>query len=150
MNAATATPTASMRGVAAGSRVLTGLLIPADPARPARVVAVDDASTAISDLLGEVLLDDAVTWRTPGGAWVSVYLGEDGAAAADNPRLSVVATRLGTTSRAFHVRARGDALILGTSPTGVDVDLPRSALTEAGRCGVPIEAAQTQTGRARG
>jgi hypothetical protein len=122
--------------------VLSGLLVPADPAGVVRVVAVTDASAAISDLLGSVLLDDVVTWATPGGVWVSVYLGKDRATAPDNPRLSLIATRLGLTDRAFHAAARGDALILGTGPTGADEDLPSDVVAEVGRCGVTVENAQ--------
>ena len=124
---------------------LSGLLVPADPAGGVRVVAVADTSAAISDLLGSVLLDDVVTWATPGGVWVSVYLGEDRATAPDNPRLSLIATRLGLTDRAFHAAARGEALILGTGPTGTDEDLTSDVVTEVSRCGITVENAQGMT-----
>jgi hypothetical protein len=114
-----------------------------------RVVAVADASAAISDALGSVLLDDAVTWATRGGAWVSVYLDEDRADAPDNPRLSLITTRLGLTDRAFHATARGHALILGTDPTGTDDDLPSWVIAEVSRCGITIENAPGRAAWAR-
>jgi len=129
------------RGGAAGVRVLSGLLVPADPVREVFMVVVADTSAAISDALGGVLLDDAVTWAASGGAWVSAYLGEARAHERDNPRLSVIATRLGLVDRAFHTAARGDALIVGSLPTGVDVDLPARVVAEAARTGIPVQLA---------
>lgn len=122
-------------------RVLSVLLVPADLSRAVMLSVVQDTSTAISDALGAVLLDDAVSWPTCCGVWVSAYLGEDRATAPDNPRLCLIATRLGLTDREFHATARGDALIVGSLPTGVDVDLPSRVLAEAVRAGVPIEPA---------
>lgn len=124
---------------------LSGLLVPADPAGGVRVVVVADASAAISDLLGSVLLDDVVAWATPGGVWVGVYLGEERATAPDNPRLSLIVTRLGLTDRAFHAAARGDALILGAGPAGADEGLTSDVVAEVGRCGVTVENAQGMT-----
>jgi hypothetical protein len=45
------------------TRVLSALLVPADPARTLALRAVADTAAAISDLLGGVLLDDAVIWN---------------------------------------------------------------------------------------
>ena len=122
----------------AGVRLLCGLLLPAVACEPVREVEVADSSAAISALLGGVLLDDAPVWKTPGRVWVTVYLGEYRAEAADNPRLSVAATRLGLTDRAFHALARGDALLLGASSTGADVDVPQVAVTLMRVSGVPV------------
>lgn len=120
------------------TRLLVGLLIPAGGTGPLWVVAVADRASAISDTLGGVLLDDPYTWCTAAGGWVSAYLGEGRHRRGDNPRLSVVATRLGVTDRRFHAATRGEALLLGTALTGVDRDLPEAVLAEVARCGLEI------------
>lgn len=58
-------------------RLLSALLVPADAVRPLAVRVVRDSAAAISDLLGGVLLDDAVVWSLDGGVSVAVYQGED-------------------------------------------------------------------------
>jgi hypothetical protein len=120
------------------ARVLTGLLVPADTGRPLALRAVADSAAAISDLLGGVLLDDAVTWNLGGGVCVSVYWAEDRADLPVNERLSVLATRLGIVDRTFHAAARGDALLLGATRQGRDLDVPRSVTVAADRCGYPV------------
>lgn len=120
-------------------RVLSALLIPAEVARPVRLLPVADAATAISDLLGGVLLDDPVTWCSTVGTWISAYLGERRGGCGDNPRLSLVATRLGLTDRWFHACARGDALLLATRPGGVvDDDLPEAVVAAVRRSGLIV------------
>jgi hypothetical protein len=120
------------------ARVLAGLLVPADAGRPLVLRAVADSAAAISDLLGGVLLDDAVTWNLGGGVCVSVYWAEDRADLPVNERLSVLATRLGIVDQAFHATARGDALLLGVTRQGRDVDVPGTVTVAADRCGYPV------------
>jgi hypothetical protein len=118
--------------------VLSGLLVPADPGLPLSLRAVEDSSSAISDLLGGVLLDDPVTWCVGQEMFATVYCAEDRAGLPVNQRLSVVATRLGVTDRAFHAAARGDVLILGTTRDHSDVDIPASVTEAAHRGGYRI------------
>jgi hypothetical protein len=99
---------------------------------------VQDSAAAISDLLGGVLLDDAVTWNLAGGVCMSVYRAEDRADLPVNERLSVLATRLGIVDQAFHATARGDALLLGVTRQGRDVDVPGAVAVAADRCGYPV------------
>jgi hypothetical protein len=113
------------------ARVLVGLLVPADAGRPPATWAVTNSSAAISDLLGGVLLDDALTWDLGGEVSVSVYRAEERAGLPVNQRLSVLATRLGIVDRAFHATARGDALLLGTTRDGREVDLPAAVVVAA-------------------
>ena len=120
------------------ARVLAGLLVPADAGRPLALRAVTDSSAAISDLLGGVLLDDAVTWNLGGGVFASVYWAEDRAGLPVNQRLSVLATRLGIVDRTFHATARGDALLLGTTRQGRDIDLPDAVAAAVDRCGYTL------------
>lgn len=117
-------------------RVLSGLLLPADPGLPLSLCTVKDSAGAISDLLGGVLLDFLI-WCVGDGAFATVYCAEERAGLPVNQRLSVVATRLGVTDRAFHDAARGDALILGVTgqDQGVDVDVPAPVVAAAHRCG---------------
>lgn len=132
-------PTPSEHDDAPGDvRVLSGLLVPADPDLPLSLCAVEDSTVAISDLLGGVLLD-ALTWDVDAEALVTVYSAEDRASLPVNQRLSVVATRLGIVDRAFHAAARGDALVLGTTHHQVvDTDVPAAVTLAAHRCGYQI------------
>jgi hypothetical protein len=120
------------------ARVLAGLLVPADAGRLLALRPVQDSAAAISDLLGGVLLDDAVTWNLGGGVCVSVCWAEDRAGLPVNERLSVLATRLGIVDRTFHATARGDALLLGTTRQGRDLDVPGVVAVAADRCGYPV------------
>ena len=120
------------------ARVLTGLLVPADAERPLSLRAVADTAAAISDLLGGVLLDNAEAWNLGRGVSASVYWAEDRAGLPVNDRLSVLATRLGIVDRTFHAAARGDALLLGTTRQGRDVDVPGAVAMAADRCGYPV------------
>ena len=119
------------------ARVLSGLLVPADPGRSLAVCTVADSAAAISDLLGGVLLDDPFTWGLGEEASAAVYVAEDRAGLPVNQRQSVVATRLGIVDRAFHAAARGDALILGTRADR-DLDVPAAVVVAAHRCGYPV------------
>ena len=89
---------------------MSGLLVPADSAVPLSLCPVEDSATAISDLLGGVLLDDTHVLPLTDGTSVTIYQGEDRASLPVNDRLTVLATRLGIVDRAFHATARGDAL----------------------------------------
>jgi hypothetical protein len=120
------------------ARVLAGLLVPADAGRPLALRAVADSAAAISDLLGGVLLDDAVTWNLGCGVCVSMYWAEDRTGLPINERLSVLTTRLGIVDRAFHAAARGDALLLGATRQGRDLDVPAAVTVAADRCGYPV------------
>jgi hypothetical protein len=120
------------------ARVLVGLLVPADAGRPLALRPVRDSAAAISDLLGGVLLDDAVIWNVGGGVGVSVYWAEDRAGLPVNQRLSVLVTRLGIVDRTFHAVACGDALLLGATRQGRDVDLPGWVAGAADRCGYTV------------
>jgi hypothetical protein len=117
---------------------MSGLLVPADSAVPLSLCAVEDSATAISDLLGGVLLDDACVLPLTDGTSVSVYQSEDRASLPVNDRLTVLATRLGIVDRAFHAAARGDALVLGTTRQDIDVDVPATVIMAADRCGYQI------------
>jgi hypothetical protein len=119
--------------VRVSARILSGLLVPADTARPLALRTVQDSAAAISDLLGGVLLDDAITWALGGGVLVTVYRAEDRAGLPDNVRLSVLATRLGVVDRTFHATAHGDALLLGTTRQGRDLDVPDAVTTAVDR-----------------
>jgi hypothetical protein len=119
-------------------RVLAGLFVPAEAGRTLELRALADTAAAISDLLGGVLLDDTVTWSLGSGVFVSVYWAEDRAGLPINQRLSVLATRLGIVDRTFHATARGDALLLGATRHGRDVDLPDAVAGAADRCGYPV------------
>jgi hypothetical protein len=137
--------------------MLSGFLVPADAGRPLGSRAVEDTAAAISDLLGGVLLDDPLSWDVSGGVFASVYRAEDRAGLPVNERLSVLATRLGIVDRAFHATARGDALLLGTTREGRDLDVPDAVAMAAHRCGyriapltppAPVIAEATVTGQA--
>jgi hypothetical protein len=117
---------------------MSGLLVPADLARPLALRAVADSAVSISDLLGGVLLDDAPTWYLGGGGCALVYQAEDRAGLPVNQRLAAIATRLGVVDRAFHAAARGDALILGATGQGRDTDVPDVVAAAADRCGYQI------------
>lgn len=115
---------------------------------------VADTAAAISDLLGGVLLDDAVTWSLGGGTSAAVYCAENRAGLLANQRLSVLATRLGIVDRAFHAAARGDALVLGATRQGRDIDVPDAIIVAVDRCGYPVapctlDPATTPPGRGR-
>ena len=111
---------------------------PADAGRPLELRAVADTAAAISDLLGGVLLDNADAWNLGRGVSASVYWAEDRAGLPVNDRLSVLATRLGIVDRTFHTAARGDALLLGATRQGRDVDVPGAVAVAADRCGYPV------------
>jgi hypothetical protein len=120
---------------------MSGLLVPADLALPLTLCAVQDSATAISDLLGGVLLDDPLTWSLSGGVFATVYRAENRANLPVNQRLSVLATRLGIVARAFHAVARGNALllgVLGAAPGDIDLDVPATVTAAAERCGYRI------------
>lgn len=114
--------------------VLCGLLVPADPGLSIALRTIEDSAVAISDLLGGVLLDDPLTWNLTDGISAAVYLGEDRADLPDNDRLSALATRLGIVDRVFHAAARGDALVLGATRHGDDLDVPDAVTAAAHRC----------------
>jgi hypothetical protein len=131
-------PAPALGGSRVNVRVLTGLLVPADTGRSLTLRAVADTAAAISDLLGGVLLDDAVTWNLGRGVSTSLYWAEDRVALPVNQRLSVLATRLGIVDRTFHASACGDALLLGATREGRDVDLPCAVALAADRCGYTV------------
>lgn len=126
------------QGQALVTRTLTGLLVPAGLDRPLSLRAVADSAVAISDAIGGVLLDDAHHVRLPDGALAAIYRPENRTRLPDNPRLCMIATRLGLVDRAFHATARGDTLILGSTRERVDVDVPESVVSAAGRAGYRI------------
>ena len=73
---------------------MSGFLVPSDSAVPLSLCPVQDSATAISDLLGGVLLDDARVLPLADGTAVTIYQGEDRTSLPVNDRLTVLATRL--------------------------------------------------------
>jgi len=120
---------------------MSGLLVPANSTVPLSLRPVEDSATAISDLLGGVLLDDPRVLPLADGPAVTIYQGEDRASLPVNDRLTVLATRLGIVDRAFHATARGDALVLGVTRRTIDVDVPDAVTVAAHRCGYRVAAA---------
>jgi hypothetical protein len=120
------------------TRILTGLLIPADANRPLALLPVADSAASISDAIGAVLLDDGRHVPLPDGAFAAIYQPEDRTRLLDNPRLCLIVTRLGLVDRAFHAAARGDTLILGSTREHVDLDVPLQVVLAVRRAGCPL------------
>lgn len=120
-------------------RVLTALHVPADPREALHVLEVADDSTAISDRLGGVLLDDPVVFRAPDSRLVCVYLPEAVGVLRLNARLATICARLGAPAACLGLR--GDALLLGTGDDGVDTDVRAPVLDAARRCGYAVAVA---------
>lgn len=117
---------------------LTALLVPADPDRPLMLRPVTGSAVSISDAIGGVLLDGPFHIRLPSTPLAAVYRPEERTGLPGNARLSLIATRLGLTDRAFHTTARGDALILGAPREYLDTDVPDVVLRAAARAGALV------------
>jgi hypothetical protein len=116
-----------------------GLLVPAEPGLPVRLVLVEASSVAFSDAIGGGLLDDALTGACEGGRY-GVYLDLDREAKdlPANDRATVLLVRLGRADRAVLAGLRGDALLVGVDVRGGDCDLPAGVLVDACRAGQRI------------
>lgn len=121
-----------MDNVAPKVAPVLGLLLPAEPGQPVRVVLVPQSSVAFSDAIGGGLLDDAFTGVCEGGQFgVYLDLDRDAKDLAANDRAAVLLVRLGLVERAVLAGLRGDVLIVGIDAQGGDCDVPAGALVAA-------------------
>ncbi len=114
------------------------LLIPADLARPCRLLDLTLTAAAFSDAIGGGLLDEALTdtgTTTPPRTGYTLYADADRHTKQlpDNPRATLLAARLGWIDLADHLHLLGDLLLTGTDPTGNDTDLPHTVIDAAHR-----------------
>lgn len=122
-----------------GRSVVRALRVPASPGEPVAVVMVKVSAVALSDAIGGGLLDDSMQGTADGDQYV-FYLDEERAAKAlpDNPRAAALAARLGHVDRTWLASMRGDLLVTGCTTHGNDVDVPRSVVAAARRCGLVV------------
>lgn len=130
------TPTASTAQERVREPVLV-LRVPADDRVPVGLVRVAASSVAFSIAIGGGFLDDTLEGMVDGHAYV-VMLDEHRVAKGlpGNQRAAVLAARLGYIHREGLAGLRGDALIVGLGPGGIDTDVPDGVVAAAARFGL--------------
>lgn len=123
------------------TRVITGLVVPADPERPVAVVEVSDHARSFSDAIGGGLLDDTVTAALVSGDRIALYLDEQRhqRRLPVNLRARRLLARLAATGQLGEVpdaEPRGDLLITGLERTGADTHVPPAVLAAAVAAGL--------------
>jgi hypothetical protein len=117
-------------------RRITALLVPADDARPVRLIQVEDRARVFSEVIGGGLLEETPA-QLPDGQIVALYLDED--RVADGLPANARAARLASYLR-LHQRMptelRGDLLVTGLDAAHADMNVPLSVLSAARRAGL--------------
>jgi hypothetical protein len=117
-------------------RRITALLVPADDARPVRLVQVEDRARVFSEVIGGGLLEETLA-QLPDGQLVALYLDED--RVADDLPVNPRATRLASHLR-LHQRVptelRGDLLVTGLDAGFTDLSVPPAVVAAARQAGL--------------
>ena len=118
-------------------RRVTALLVPADDARPVRLVRVQDRAQVISEAIGGGLLEELAA-LLPGGEIVSLYLNENRCAVGlpNNLRAARLAASLRLSHGVPSSQLRGDLLVTGLDAAHVDTNVPPAVLTAARLAGL--------------
>ena len=121
-------------------RRITALLVPADDARPVRLLQVEDRSRTFSEVIGGGLLEETAA-QLPDGQVVALYLDEDRVSddLPANPRAARLASHLRLYQR-MPVDLRGDLLVTGLDAAHADMNVPPAVVTAARRVGLITEA----------